>query len=86
MPGNWDGKSRPASDLYRRNFDDIFKKEKEITDISMKQSIANKQERLQKENKSCPCGRSPIGKCIGWHGLPEREYQAKLKEWQEKNV
>ena len=44
MPGNWDGKSRPASDLYRRNFDDIFKKEKEITDISMKQSIANKQE------------------------------------------
>ena len=86
MPGNWDGKSRPASDLYRRNFDDIFKKEKEITDISMKQSIANKQERLQKDKKSCPCGRSPIGKCIGWHGLPEREYQAKLKEWQEKNV
>ena len=48
MPGNWDGKSRPSNDSYRRNFMDIFEKEKEITDISMKQSIANKKERLEK--------------------------------------
>ena len=32
-----------------REFMDIFEKEKEITDISMKQSIANKKERLEKE-------------------------------------
>jgi len=83
MPGNWDGKSRPSNDSYRRNFDEIFKQEKELTDLSMKQSIANKQERLK---KTCPCGRSPIGKCIGWHGLSESDYQQKLKEWQEKNV
>jgi hypothetical protein len=48
MLDNWDGKSRPSNDSYRRNFMDIFEKEKEITDISMKQSIANKKERLEK--------------------------------------
>ena len=48
MPGNWDGKSRPSNDSYRRNFDEIFAKEKEITDISMRQSIANKKERTKK--------------------------------------
>jgi hypothetical protein len=26
----------------------------------------------------CGCGRSPTGKCIGWHGLSESEYQSKL--------
>lgn len=33
--------------------------------------------------KTCPCGRSPTGKCIGWHGLTEVEYQVKLSEWKE---
>jgi hypothetical protein len=79
MPGNWDGKSRPSNDSYRRNFDEVFAKEKEITDISMKQSIANKKERQKKE--TCPCGRSPIGRCIGWHGLSEADYQKKLAEY-----
>jgi hypothetical protein len=31
----------------------------------------------------CGCGRSPTGKCIGWHKLSE-EYQEKLKEYQDK--
>ena len=35
------------------------------------------------KKKSCPCGRSPTGKCIGWHGLTEAEYQVKLSEWKE---
>ena len=26
----------------------------------------------------CGCGRSPTGKCIGWHNLSEEEYQEKL--------
>jgi len=25
----------------------------------------------------CGCGRSPTGKCIGWHNLSEEEYQEK---------
>ena len=37
------------------------------------------------ENKEefgkCGCGRSPTGKCIGWHGLTESEYDAKLAEY-----
>lgn len=30
---------------------------------------------------SCGCGRSPTGKCIGWHALTEEAYQTKLAEW-----
>ena len=33
----------------------------------------------------CGCGRSPSGKCIGWHSLSEEEYQEKLKEYEENN-
>ena len=33
----------------------------------------------------CGCGRSPTGKCIGWHVLTEEEYQKKLKEYKDKN-
>ena len=28
----------------------------------------------KKENK-CGCGRSPSGKCIGWHALSEEKYK-----------
>ena len=28
----------------------------------------------------CGCGRSPTGKCIGWHKLSEEEYQEKLAD------
>ena len=31
----------------------------------------------------CGCGKSPSGKCIGWHRLSEEEYQEKLKEYEE---
>ena len=31
---------------------------------------------------ACGCGRSPNGKCIGWHGLSLEEYQAKLIEYE----
>jgi hypothetical protein len=34
---------------------------------------------------TCGCGRSPIGKCIGWHGLTESAYKAKLAEYIAKN-
>lgn len=33
---------------------------------------------------SCGCGRSPTGKCVGWHALTEDQYQLKLKEYNEK--
>lgn len=30
---------------------------------------------------ACGCGRSPTGKCIGWHALTDEAYAAKLSEW-----
>jgi hypothetical protein len=33
---------------------------------------------------SCGCGRSPTGKCVGWHSLTEDQYHIKLKEYNEK--
>ncbi len=33
---------------------------------------------------SCSCGRSPTGKCIGWHKLSEAEYLSKKTAWEEK--
>lgn len=29
----------------------------------------------------CGCGRSPTGKCCGWHALTEQEYQHKQAEY-----
>lgn len=33
---------------------------------------------------SCGCGRSPTGKCIGWHKLTEDEYRVKLAQYEAK--
>lgn len=33
---------------------------------------------------NCGCGRSPNGKCVGWHALNEEEFQIKLKEYKDK--
>ena len=29
----------------------------------------------------CGCGRSPTGKCCGWHALTEDQYRAKKDEY-----
>ena len=29
----------------------------------------------------CGCGRSPTGKCIGWHNLSEDEFKKKLETY-----
>ena len=35
---------------------------------------------------ACGCGRSPTGKCCGWHSLTEEEYQEKLDEYLLENL
>lgn len=30
----------------------------------------------------CGCGRSPTGKCCGWHALTEEAYRVKLNEYE----
>jgi hypothetical protein len=39
------------------------------------------QVRTNEDIGKCGCGRSPTGKCIGWHGLSEAEFQAKLEQY-----
>jgi len=43
----------------------------------MQVRVENKEEDIGR----CGCGRSPTGKCIGWHGLSEEVFQAKKAEW-----
>ena len=35
---------------------------------------------------SCPCGRSPISACVGWHELTEEEYLASSILWARKKI
>jgi hypothetical protein len=35
---------------------------------------------------SCGCGRSPTGKCVGWHKLTEEEYKQRLREYEAKKA
>jgi hypothetical protein len=60
-------------------------------DASYERIFGKKENKMQarvQENKeqfgSCGCGRSPTGKCCGWHALPKDIYEQKLKEFQEK--
>ena len=39
---------------------------------------------IMTELNDCGCGRSPNGKCIGWHSLSEEEFQIKLKAYEAK--
>jgi len=34
----------------------------------------------------CGCGRSPTGKCIGWHGLTEEMYAHQKMLWLEEEL
>lgn len=35
---------------------------------------------------NCGCGRSPTGKCIGWHGLTEEGYAHAKMLWMEEEL
>mgnify|MGYP001484373046 CR=1 FL=1 len=44
----WDGVTRPSNDLYRKRFDEIFKKEKTLHEELM-EGFKKEQEELEKE-------------------------------------
>jgi hypothetical protein len=57
---------------FDNRWDNIFKKDKDM------------QVRVQEDEDKigqCGCGRSPTGKCIGWHGLAQEVFEAKLQEY-----
>lgn len=73
--GGKGSRPRPFSisqDTFSQNWDKIFTKEK---------SMQVKVQENEREIGKCGCGRSPTGKCIGWHGLSESEFQAKLHNY-----
>ena len=39
-----------------------------------------------KEFGKCGCGRSPTGKCCGWHGLTEEAFQHAQRNWLEEEM
>ncbi len=38
------------------------------------------------EANTCGCGRSPTGKCVGWHNLTEVQYAEKKAKWEAKQA
>jgi hypothetical protein len=64
--------TKGTSNSYRDNYDNIFRKDK------MQVRVQEKAEDIGK----CGCGRSPTGKCIGWHGLTEDEFNDRLEKYQ----
>lgn len=44
----------------------------------------NNGEWIMSEANTCGCGRSPTGKCCGWHNLTEEQYAEKKAQWEAK--
>jgi hypothetical protein len=63
--------TKSASSAYRDNYDNIFRKDTVQVRVN---------ENADKIGQ-CGCGRSPTGKCIGWHGLSEQAFKEKLAEY-----
>jgi hypothetical protein len=61
-----------SQEEFDNRWDNIFKKDKEMQ-VRVKEN--------PEEFGNCGCGRSPTGKCIGWHGLTEDEFQDALEKY-----
>ena len=75
--GNGGKGSRPRpysvdQKTFDSNWDNIFKKDKEMQ-VRVKENAD--------EIGKCGCGRSPTGKCIGWHGLTEEQFKDALEKY-----
>ena len=75
---------------FGNNYDAIFRKpDPRVRDDAVAEDEAfNRINHMQvrvKENADkigqCGCGRSPTGKCIGWHGLTEDQYKEALEKY-----
>jgi len=70
--GDWQRKSQVPMSQVDNNWETIFGKKDKDMQVRTK---------LTEDFGACGCGRSPTGKCIGWHGLTESEFQSKLAEY-----
>ena len=86
-------KARPFSvsqNTFANNYDAIFRKpdprvrddaEREDEEFNRIDTMQVRVKEDQSKVGSCGCGRSPTGKCIGWHGLTEEAFKEKLEEY-----
>jgi hypothetical protein len=56
---------------FSTNYDAIFRKK------DMQVRVKEDESKIGQ----CGCGRSPTGKCIGWHGLTEDQFKAALEKY-----
>jgi hypothetical protein len=76
--GGKESKSIPFSvsqDEFANSFEKIFGKKDKDMQIRVKEN--------PEEFGKCGCGRSPTGKCCGWHGLSEEMYAHAKMLWLE---
>ena len=64
-----------SQEKFASNWDSIFKKENK-----MQVRVTE-----EKEIGRCGCGRSPTGRCIGWHGLTESAYKEALEKYKQEH-
>ena len=73
-------RARPLSvdqKTFDNNWDNIFKKDNDMQ-IRVKEN--------SDDFGKCGCGRSPTGKCCGWHGLTEDQYKDALEKYMTNNI
>jgi len=86
-----------SQETFGNNFDKIFGKKStdvlpEVLDAYNDERLVSKFDKEQamqvrvKENPEefgkCGCGRSPTGKCVGWHGLSEEDYTDRKEKYE----
>ena len=67
--GGKGSRPRPFSvsqEEFANSFEKIFGKKDNTMQVRVKETT--------EEIGKCGCGRSPTGKCIGWHGLTEEQF------------
>ena len=71
--GGKGSKARPFSvsqEEFANSFEKIFGKKDKDMQVRVKENA--------EDIGRCGCGRSPTGKCIGWHGLSDDMYKHQL--------
>jgi hypothetical protein len=64
-----------SQETFGNNYDAIFGKKR----------MTPKYKDNGEDFGSCGCGRSPTGKCCGWHGLSDEDYKKSLEEYNRQN-
>lgn len=75
---------------FDSNWDSIFNKQKKTDSEKFDEAIMKNeyyeedmQVKVNEEIGKCGCGRSPTGKCIGWHSLTQEAYEVALAKYRE---